>query len=321
MSHEYDLLLQTFLNNEGMDEAHLHHSVAEYFKVKSVIYEEASWLERHRVAAYVVLYVQFLQMVLAFTVHPRVAMLTSTVQKALYNMMHFFFVFAILFLMLAFMANFLLGGRIHIFGTFGSACSAQVRMLFGEFIYADGVEVLSGTALVMYWLYAVSFMLIVFFTLLNFFLAIIVDAFVEVKDNCSQLRCTQSFFEDLCSMAGTLYLQRRYKLPASKRLVKFLSESLKGFEAVPKGSESEGKPPLFSAEAIRSEFGLEESAVCHWLCRIESMSSVPLVHVQYPDDVDDEEPPKPAPDETKEVVEVQVGHDANIANIEPITHI
>ena len=32
MSHEYDLLLQTFLNNEGMDEAHLHHSVAEYFK-------------------------------------------------------------------------------------------------------------------------------------------------------------------------------------------------------------------------------------------------------------------------------------------------
>ena len=25
MSHEYDLLLQTFLNNEGMDEAHLHH--------------------------------------------------------------------------------------------------------------------------------------------------------------------------------------------------------------------------------------------------------------------------------------------------------
>ena len=129
-------------------------------QVKSVIYEEASWLERHRVAAYVVLYVQFLQMVLAFTVHPRVAMLTSTVQKALYNMMHFFFVFAILFLMLAFMANFLLGGRIHIFGTFGSACSAQVRMLFGEFIYADGVEVLSGTALVMYWLYAVSFMLI-----------------------------------------------------------------------------------------------------------------------------------------------------------------
>ena len=71
-----------------------------------------------------------------------------------------------------------------------------------------------------------------FFTLLNFFLAIIVDAFVEVKESCGQLRCTQSFFKDLWSMAGTLYLQRKYKLPASKRLVKFLSESLKGFEAL-----------------------------------------------------------------------------------------
>ena len=48
--------------------------------MKSVIYEEAAWLERHRIAAYVVLYVQFLQMVLAFNVHPRVEMLTSTIQ-------------------------------------------------------------------------------------------------------------------------------------------------------------------------------------------------------------------------------------------------
>ena len=45
---------------------------------------------------------------------------------------------------------------------YGEACSAQVRMLFGEFIYADGVEVLSGTALMMYWLYAISFMLLGF---------------------------------------------------------------------------------------------------------------------------------------------------------------
>ena len=50
-------------------------------KVKTVIYEEADWLERHRIAAYIVLYVQFLQMVLAFNVHPRVAMLTSTITK------------------------------------------------------------------------------------------------------------------------------------------------------------------------------------------------------------------------------------------------
>ena len=64
----------------------------------------------------------------------------------------------------------------------------------------------------------------VFFTLLNFFLAIIVDAFVEVKEGCGQLRCTQSFFRDLTSMVWTLYLQRRYKLPPPKRLATLASK-------------------------------------------------------------------------------------------------
>eukprot|EP00438_Fugacium_kawagutii_P023655 Skav206419 [mRNA] locus=scaffold292:360054:374362:+ [translate_table: standard] len=196
-------------------------------------------------------------------------------QRRWFNMMHFFFVFAILFLMLAFMANFLLGGRIHIFSTFGSACSAQVRMLFGEFIYADGVEALTGSALA-------TLAGNVFFTLLNFFLAIIVDAFVEVKDNCGQLRCTQSFFRDLCSMAWTLYLRRRYKLPASKRLVTFLAEGLMAFDKLPKGGEE--KFPLFPASSIVTEFGVEEIAVCHWLCWIESLSTVPLVHYHSGDE-------------------------------------
>eukprot|EP00435_Cladocopium_sp_Y103_P028877 s896_g7.t1 len=278
MSHEYDLLMQAFMHNEGMDAEHVKHSVAEYFKVKTVIYEEADWLERHRIAAYIVLYVQFLQMVLAFNVHPRVAMLTSTIQKALHNMMHFFFVFAILFLMLAFMANFLLGGRIHVFGTFGEACSAQVRMLFGEFIYADGVEVLSGTALVMYWLYAVSFMLIVFFTLLNFFLAIIVDAFVDVKNSTGELRVTQSFFSDLCLMPWSAYLHRKYKLPPRKKLVTYFTEALKTYNSAEKGAENSGGFPLLSARALVEEFGVEEAPVCQWLCHIEKISTVPLIH-------------------------------------------
>lgn len=284
MSHEYDLLMQAFMHNEGMDAEHVKHSVAEYFKVKTVIYEEADWLERHRIAAYIVLYVQFLQMVLAFNVHPRVAMLTSTIQKALHNMMHFFFVFAILFLMLAFMANFLLGGRIHLFGTFGEACSAQVRMLFGEFIYADGVEVLSGTALVMYWLYAISFMLIVFFTLLNFFLAIIVDAFVDVKNYTGELRVTQSFFSDLCWMPWSAYLHRKYKLPPRKKLVKYFTEALKSYNSAEKGAENNSGFPLLSARALIEEFGVEEAPICQWLCHIEKLSTVPLIHYHTSDE-------------------------------------
>ena len=95
---------------------------------------------------------------------------------------------------------------------------------------------------------------------------------------------------------------------------------MKGFEALSKGSQTDGKFPLFSAEAIRSEFGLTESAVCHWLCRVESMSTVPLVHYHH-DDVDEqnerEEPPRLAPDAIgHRSKEGQVGDDANIVNTE-----
>lgn len=38
-------------------------------------------------------------------------------------------------------------------------------------------------------------------------------------------------------MAWTLYLQRRYKLPPSKRLVTFLAEGLTAFDKLPKGGE------------------------------------------------------------------------------------
>ncbi|CAE7233740.1 PKD2L1 [Symbiodinium sp. CCMP2592] len=161
MSHEFESLLQTFLNSHGLNEEHLTKSLAKYFEGKTEVYEEVEWLETHRLASYIMLYVQFLQAVLYFSAHPQVAMLTRTVKKALWNMVHFFVVFAILFLMLAFMAHFLLGGTVHLFGTFPDACATQVRMLFGEFIFVDGAEKLSGSMSVMYWVYAASFMLVV----------------------------------------------------------------------------------------------------------------------------------------------------------------
>lgn len=144
-------------------------------------------------------------------------------------------------------------------------------------------QVLSGSALVMYWLYAVSFMLIVFFTLLNFFLAIIVDAFVDVKNESGQLRCTQSFFTDLASMAVSLRFQRKYKLPPRKALVKYLTEMLATLKREKGEAGKDGQFPLVSAQAILDEFGVKETDVVHWLVWMESLSTVPLIHYHQED--------------------------------------
>merc|ERR1711907_870695 len=112
----------------------------------------------HRCIAYIVCYVQFVQLIFYFNAHPRMAVLTATVLKAMDNILHFLMIFASLFLGLAFLVHWMLGEYIASFGTLSGAISAQGRMIFGEFIYADGAEHLQGPMLFMYWVYAITFM-------------------------------------------------------------------------------------------------------------------------------------------------------------------
>merc|ERR1740123_1718689 len=131
--------------------------VYKFFEVEVHVEDATSWLNRQCIVATLVTYLQFLQMIFYFNAHPKMATLTSTVNKAMSNTLHFLLMFAILFLKLAFMAHWLLGGKIPVFRTFGGAISAQGRMLFGEFIYAGGADRLNAAGTAMYWLYAFTF--------------------------------------------------------------------------------------------------------------------------------------------------------------------
>merc|ERR1719408_348166 len=95
----------------------------------------------------------------------------------------------------------------------GNAIEAQGRMIFGEFIYASGEEELHGVMIIMYWLYAFTFMIVMFFTLLNFFLAIVVDAYADVKEEFDTVHITEQAFptDVLDILAGVVrYRVRRW---------------------------------------------------------------------------------------------------------------
>merc|ERR1712032_1136058 len=126
--------------------------IQKYFDTKTHIYYETSWLKTHCFVAYFVCYVQFLQLIFYFNVHPRMAILTSTIVKASSNIVHFFLIFGVLYIMLAFMAHWMLGPSISQFGTLADTIKNQCRMMFGEFLQADGVETLRGWTMAVYWL-------------------------------------------------------------------------------------------------------------------------------------------------------------------------
>jgi hypothetical protein len=186
MHDEFDELLHSFLDVNGAPETlmeELAKTSQKFFEVKTHIYEENKWVETIRITAFIMLYLQFVQIILYMNAHPRMALLTRTLVLAWDNIVHFFALFILIFLMLAYMVHWLLGGDLfEVFGSFSQAFMSQTRMIFGEWIYSAGVDELHGVWLTMYWIWAATFMLLVFFTLLNFFLAIIVDAFVVVKE-------------------------------------------------------------------------------------------------------------------------------------------
>ena len=96
-----------------------------------------------------------------------------------------------------------------------------------------------------------------------------------------------------------LFLWPRCKLPPLKRLVTYFNDALKVYNARPKGEGDAGGFPLLSAESVANEFGLKEKAVSEWLCRVEQLSTVPLIHYHH------------AEEEAEEVEKHEESPDAN----------
>ena len=178
MHHEYELLLGTFLKLESMGRhfAEYDHAITEFFGVKTHIYGEVQWVQIMRIACFLMCSVQFVQLTIYFNAHPRMAVLTNSFSKRIDLMVHVFIVFLVPFFMRAFMAYWLFGQLVAVFQDWGTTIESQARMIFGTFLLPDGAEHLYGKQRAMYWLYALTFLLVMIFTLLNFFLAIVVVA-------------------------------------------------------------------------------------------------------------------------------------------------
>jgi len=229
-----------------------------FFEVDWNIMQKVNWVFLQCKIGGAATYMQFLQLIFYFNAHPKMAVLTATIAKAGSEIIHFLMLFGILFCMLSFIAYWQIGTQLSTFATFGDALSGQARMLFGEFIYASGAENLHASDMILYWLYAFTFMLLMFFTLLNFFLAIIVDAFVAVKEEIGELVAVRGFVTDcLLTLRGTFHIKSQWWMPR-RDVIAFCEEVIaRGKEGDgPKGQKSkvlseedddeEQKKPTFS---------------------------------------------------------------------------
>jgi len=114
---------------------------------------------------------------------PRMGLVTRTIQRAFVDLAHFTFLFFFVTTGYAIVGHLTFGSEIYEFSNVGLAFETCMHFLLGELHVKDDLDHLSnkGTVSLFFW----SFILIVFFILINVLLAIIVDAYVEVKESAT----------------------------------------------------------------------------------------------------------------------------------------
>ena len=117
---------------------------------------------------------------------PRLGVVTRSLLLAGPDLLHFTVVAGIVFVGYAMMAHVIFGNVIEKFSTFQLSIDTCFEMLLGEIGVNEDLKALTGLQGLAGSLFFWTFELLVFMVLLNFLLAIIVDAFSVVKDNTSE---------------------------------------------------------------------------------------------------------------------------------------
>jgi len=118
---------------------------------------------------------------------PRLGVITHTLALATADLMHFFVIFIMIFMGYAFIGHVIFGYASVHFSDMTASVNSLFQNLLGDITYfMEDFKQQTGLTFVVAMIYFYSFNIFVFMILFNFLLAIICDAFGEVKANASE---------------------------------------------------------------------------------------------------------------------------------------
>merc|ERR1719329_624136 len=157
-----------------------------------------------------------------FHVHPGMASFSSTALKAMSSIAHFLTIFVLLFLLSTFLVHWMFGDELAAFSTLGRALTSQMQMVYGHFLYAPEAAALDNETANMYWIYALTFAVLMFFVLLDLFVAVIVDAFGELKAETRSKNVARTFVQDVLDTIFTPQMYGANDWPSARDLAHWL---------------------------------------------------------------------------------------------------
>ena len=164
-----------------------------------------------------ILIVNLLRVVQCTSLHPRLALLTGTIAKSMDDMWHSCILVVLLMGCFAGVATWRFGSYREEFADFERTMQMQFEMLFGEFP-DDWNESRDMQA------YTVLYIMIMFLLIQNFLLAIIVEAYMKVREFNENMQTHQEITTDVISCLGAYVLAWGRGWPTPGQMGRLLSE-------------------------------------------------------------------------------------------------
>lgn len=225
-----------------------------FFGAVDSIYDNVDTLDSWHFISYLVVVLQIAQLVCYFHAHPRLGLITNTIMNTMMTLLHFAFLSILIFMMLTFMVYWAFGSELEAFRTFGRAATAQLNMIYGDYIYAKGASELDDSTSFMYWLYALTFMILVFFLAVDFLVAVALDAFTEAKGRAKAATTSRNAISDAFTSVWAMVIARRNRFPPAQDLVNWLKGDDSRWSALPDdGPQGEA---VVNYEALVEAFGV-----------------------------------------------------------------
>ena len=175
------------------------------------------WRENYNnILCNVILTVNLLRVIQFTSLHPRLAMLTGTLLNALDDLWHTAVLTVLLMLLFAGLGNWRFGDRLEQFETVESTMLLEWEMIFGVLLptnWGDDKQLKEELQL-----WTVLYLMVVVLLILNFLLAIIVEAYMKVREGIDEHETENEFFTDVYHILDSTCRRIFYGWPAPERL-------------------------------------------------------------------------------------------------------
>jgi len=206
--------------------------------------------------SFIVILWSIMQLINYLSVHPRMGLLWNTIQRVLDELVHFVLVFFLLLFMLCMLGTLCFGAHLEEFSSLGKTLATGVFWALGQFEQGSEGDLPTWQLRVLYWIWVITYLVVMFLFLLNFLLAIVVEGYGGAIKVYQDMVCEENFMEDVWILCWFQAHFRLFRWPSRTAILEVLvtlppSQTQVTFEDILPAFAWRGTEEKTKAEAAR----------------------------------------------------------------------